>query len=139
MTISTTPVELARAYEQTRYEVYAGENTLMVKVGEIPCESILSTYPFCFITASNPRSEKLSVRENARRNGQLRSWLITHAMKFLPAAAIPSGSDWEPEAGFCVLGISRQDSVDLGRAFEQNAIVYGLPLNRPELIWIMAS
>ncbi len=41
---------------------------------------------------------------------------------------------WEPELSLFIIGISKDDVLEIGKKFEQNAIVYGKLNNSPELI-----
>ena len=41
---------------------------------------------------------------------------------------------WEPELSLFIIGISKDDALKIGKEFEQNAIVYGLINETPQLL-----
>jgi Protein of unknown function (DUF3293) len=78
---------------------------------------------FCFITAFNPYSMRLEDEENEKRNQEL-----ARKLKKYPHYE-GYGTDqeelWQPEMSFLVLGITKEDAIELGKKYEQNALVFG--------------
>jgi hypothetical protein len=50
-------------------------------------------------------------------------------------ADVPPGETWQPEESLLVLGISRDEARTLGRAYGQNAILFGDAGGR---LWLLA-
>ncbi|MGL5831995.1 MAG: DUF3293 domain-containing protein [Waterburya sp.] len=138
-----------QAYKQAIYEVYNGQETTRVKIGEycLPLNSLilrgdydprslLDCYSWAIITAFNPYSQTLTELENQQRHHQLRSHLEELQLPWLEALGRDQTGIWTPEQSFCILGLERLEAIAIGRQFEQNAIVYG-ELHQPaELQWL---
>jgi hypothetical protein len=88
---------------------------------------------FTLITAANPRSQNLSDAENAERNAQLRARLEASGRRFEASLGSSPSGDWQ-EHGFLIWDAPLVEVLRLGRAFGQNAIVYG-ELGRVALAW----
>jgi hypothetical protein len=133
---------LKMAYEQTIYEVYYGQATIQIKIGE-SCPALDSLIAqgdrrpsWVLITSSNPYSQLLSELENQRRHQRLIKHLTELQLPLFPAMGKDQTGVWTPEASCLILGIDRVQAIAIGRKFEQNAIVYG-ELNQPaELQWL---
>lgn len=91
---------------------------------------------FAFLTAWNPGSTPLPADENERRNQALEKDLRRRARQVLPGVGIGDDKNYPPEAGFFALNISATEAVALGRAFGQNALVFGQAGGPPELWWL---
>ena len=78
----------------------------------------------CFITACNPFSQRLDEHTNLRRQEALEAELRRRSLTFLPGAGRHPSNGWPPEPSFLVLGLALEASKNLGRHFEQNAIVW---------------
>jgi hypothetical protein len=117
---------LRRAYEKALY-VVAAQPELVIRVGEpnprldrLLEERQASTA--AYVTASNPRGEERSERENDRANAEL-------SRLAAPYACYPGeGRDPEgrraAEKSLLIVGIAREEAEQLGRRFDQNAIVF---------------
>ncbi|NJL52730.1 MAG: DUF3293 domain-containing protein [Hydrococcus sp. SU_1_0] len=132
---------LKTAYEQAIYEVYYGQATIQIKIGEsCPALDSLITEDnrpsWALITASNPYSQLLSELENQQRHQRLLQHLTELQLPLFPAVGKDQAGVWIPEPGFLISGIERVEAIAIGRKFEQNAIVFG-ELNQPaELQWL---
>lgn len=91
---------------------------------------------YAFLTAWNPRSIPLSLNENRQRNASLSDMLHHAGLRLFPASGAGDGGDWPAEDSFLILDISPELSVELGRRFEQNALVFGQRHAAPELWWL---
>ena len=90
---------------------------------------------FTFLTAWNPASQPLPAAENERRNRMLEKELQGLATEVLPGLGIGDNREWT-EAGFFALALLPEQAVTLGRAFGQNALVFGRKGGLPELWWL---
>lgn len=131
--------DLARAYGATTYQLTVAGRQLSVRVGSpapqlAPALAELGAARWAFVTAWNPRSERLAVADNARRNAQLFQRLgeCPHA----PAIAIPDDEIWPREPGFAVFDMALPRLLSLAQAFGQHAIVVGEGGGAPELVWV---
>ena len=150
-------VALRIAYEQAIYEVYDGQETIKIKIGQNcpPLDSLIaqSDYPkglasrraprsltdrptWALITAANPYSQPLSERENQRRYQRLSKHLKGLQLPLIPAVGKDQTGVWTPEPSWLILGITRPKAIAIGRKFEQNAIVYGELNQAAELQWL---
>ena len=57
----------------------------------------------------------------------------------LPGAGVPDEAGWSPEPSFLVLGITEETAADVGRLFEQHAIVVGCRGTAARLLWVAAE
>jgi N-formylglutamate amidohydrolase len=121
---------LIEAYRSTCFEAVTprGRITLKIDQPSPPLDMLLansSTASWAFITAWNPRSATTSAAENQHRNRVLREKLRSLELPTFEGLGLPSDPGWEPEESFLVLGVSKELAADLGREFDQNAIVWG--------------
>jgi hypothetical protein len=128
--------ELIESYKATSYRVPA--LNLDIHIGKMSprLNEILNEYQaetWAFITAWNPESKLLTTGENKRRNKELRGKLKGYMI--FDGIGIPENSDWTPEESYLVMGISKQQSTQLGRMFEQNAILFGKKFGLAKLIF----
>ena len=130
---------LWRAYEQTQFYVRECTPELCIRIGshheqldEILLEHRCDVWSY--ITASNPASELLSDEQNAGRNRELEALLKSQGLVFYRGEGIGTDPEWPAEASFLILGISREDALQLGRQFRQNAIVCGKRGHPAELV-----
>lgn len=87
---------------------------------------------WAYITAYNPFSKIISDNENKLRNKKLESQLSE--FKIYNGRGCGIDGNWPQEESFLILGIARNDAIELGEKFEQNAIVIGSIDAVPELI-----
>ena len=132
---------LQTAYEQAIYEVYNGEDTIRLSIGECcpELDRIISTEDcpgWAVITACNPYSQCLSEAENRQRHQKLLKYLSGLQFTSLSAVGKDKYDVWTPEQSLLIFGLNRPQAIAIGRKFQQNAIVYG-ELNQPaELLWV---
>jgi hypothetical protein len=95
---------------------------------------------WAYLTAANPRSQRLGEAENKARMVELQSRLTTLGYTFLTgdsvAVAPALHGDWPPEPGLLVLGIDRRQACALAGVFAQNALVFGRCGGRAKLLWL---
>jgi hypothetical protein len=131
------PPELLEAYRKTRYVVF-GEPELVLKIGEpsadldelLDAEGAASA---AFITAANPRGKKRGAWENEIANAALVKSQNEAGFRCFEGEGRAPDRKWV-ERSVLVVGISRADAIIVGRAFEQNAIVFAERGKAPELV-----
>jgi hypothetical protein len=131
------PKQLVRAYEQAKYLVFA-EPRLVLRIGEpnpgVDALLDAARVPFAaFVTPCNPRGEKQTEQEN------IDAFLaFEEALSKTTAYACRRGEGrgpaWGAEPSLLILGIPRREAEALGRAYRQNAIVYLMKGEAPELV-----
>ena len=131
---------LQTAYKQAIYEVYNGEDTIELFIGEccpeLDCIIPTECFSWALITACNPYSQRLSEVENRQRHQKLLEYLSGLQFTSLAGIGKDRNNVWTPEQSLLVFGLNRQGAIAIGRKFQQNAIVYG-ELHQPvELLWV---
>ncbi len=125
---SVIPAETLSAYSETNFIVYA-EQVFILRVGEY-CPVLINLYKAhkietcLFITAHNPYGQALNESVNLKRNIDLATELEDKALKYYPAEGKHPTGDWPGEASYLVLGLSIEESCELGKKYEQNAIIW---------------
>jgi Protein of unknown function (DUF3293) len=120
----------SQAYTRAIYKTKDAPFTLTDK----PNHTLLfNNRPYAIITAHNPYSQKLSRGENEGRHEQLEKILQERGLEQSPSTGQSPDGSWREE-GFIIFDISLEDALDIGKQFEQHAIVYGQG-NRVALAW----
>ena len=132
------PKGLISAYRATDYVVFADPEIRLHINKHSPQLSKLLSERGCsaaaFITAFNPFGEQLSGTKNQQANDRLEVHLKKLELIYFEGEGRGSEGDWPPEPSFLVLGIHREEASNLGRIFQQNAIVWAGAGANPELI-----
>jgi hypothetical protein len=124
----------AQAFSEAYTKALYKTPTLTFTLSNHPTQTILfNNKPYSIITAHNPYSQKLSKAENEQRHEQLESILQERGLEHLPSTGESPDGSW-CEEGFIIFDISLEDALDIGKRFEQHAIVYGQG-NRAALAW----
>lgn len=89
-----------------------------------------------YLTAYNPHSEPLSEATNALRQQALTRDIQTTGLDMIEGRGQHPDGAWPAEPSILVLGMHRDLACELGRKYEQNAIVLADSAARPELIWL---
>ena len=134
LTPNSLSPRLVEAYRQAEYVVR--EPRIVIRIGEPndALEALLGPAAGgAFLTAANPRSERRSAQENARRTALLGEELARAGYRCLDGESRDEQGGWA-EASFLVLGISRAEALALARRFEQNALVWCEPGKAPALV-----
>ncbi len=133
LTPNSLSPRLVEAYRQAEYVVR--EPRIVIRIGE-PSGAldalIAPAAGAAFLTAANPRSERRSPEENARRMARLADELARAGYRYLDGEGRDAKGGWA-EPSFLVLGISRAGALALARSFEQNALVWCEPGKAPAL------
>ena len=124
------PRALSTAYTTAVYKAGGLAFTLDVEeTGDI----LFSGRAFAIVTAHNPRSEKLPDEENERRHKELERVLLERRATFGPSMGESPDGAWREE-GVVVYDVSFEGALELGRMFEQHAVLYGEG-ERVALVW----
>lgn len=134
--------ELREAYRQTSYIVevsHTREITLRIGEQSRALDQLLRARDashWAFVTAYNPRSTSLANEVNEERHQQLLR--RTRAMNYevLPGRGKGDDATWPAEKSLFIFGITPNVAQELGREFEQNAVVVGARGAAAELLFI---
>jgi hypothetical protein len=132
---------LHEAYIRTDYIIHIDSSTDYIlnigiqnnKWNQFLIENNFSFY--FFITAWNPFSESKSETENNNANLLLKSRLLDLSLILYDGVGRSKDSDWY-ENSFCAVGGEINLAHQLGREFNQNAIVYGSGTINPTLLFL---
>ena len=132
--------ELIAAYEKALYAVL-GKPELLIRIGEpnsdldelLEAEGATTA---AYITAANPRGEAMSAWKNEIANAALVQSQTEAGYRCFEGEGRDPQERWTPERSVLVVGISRAQAEAVGRAFEQNAIVFVEKGRAPELVLI---
>jgi hypothetical protein len=118
------------AYSSTTYAAVINGQTLNIRVDHrtpaLDAElSRRRVATWAFLTAWNPRSQRLLPAENDTLQLTLREGLVHVGFDVAEGRGIPESDDWTPEASLLVFGISAPDAMAIGARFGQLAIVVG--------------
>lgn len=125
---------LESAYRATDYRVDGPVGPFVIRIGEV-CDAIPAD-SWAYITACNPRSRRLPDNENTRRMQMLRAEVESAGYRYWRGHSEAQDHSWPPEPSLLVFDISRNQAAQLGRQFDQWAIVFGLRGQPAELVWI---
>lgn len=132
--------ELEKEYRKSIYVVFADEIEIIFRIGENShaVNRLLNEHNarnFAFITAENPRSEILTDAENKARQAELRKTLCAEKLEFLEGYGADEKGNWKREKSFFIFDVSPIKAAEIGKKFEQNAIVCGAKDEKTELVW----
>lgn len=137
--ISKVSEDLIDAYIATNFNVHT-DPPFTLKIGDASRQirNLLEEHKCrtaAYVTAWNPYGKALSDAENKERNGALKSSLCDKYKVFDGLGTDPL-DEWPGEESFLILGINRQNAMNLGTEFEQNAIVF-IEDGIPELVMLV--
>ena len=119
---------LLESYESADYHVDASPSFILkIGIHSAELESIYKTshkYTAAFITAFNPYSQELSNQENKDRNHKLEELIQSLHFDYIHGEGKCGNDDWDGEESFLIIGISKEQASEIGKQFEQNAIVW---------------
>ena len=91
---------------------------------------------WAFVTAHNPGSVPQSEAENRTRQAALEREVGEAGYPFYHGeGAAPDGS-WPPEPSLLVLGIGRDEALNLARRHGQHALLFGVAGGPAQLLWV---
>lgn len=133
-------LEFKDIYQNAQYVVLSSPS-IELSIGQrsIPLDQLLNKYQqsrACLITACNPWGKVQTESFNYEKMIQLEKDLIKTKLPYLHAFGSNSEGAWREES-FLIIGIDKQDASQLGRQYEQNAIIWIVKEQVPELIWLI--
>lgn len=127
------------AYRTTQFLADTPRGEICIRIDEVQRELDLlledhAVNDWAFITAYNPASELLERSENDSRHLQFVRRIADSAHLSFSGRGVGEDPGWEPEESLLILGICREEAIQLGRSLGQNAIVCGSTGSSAELI-----
>ena len=120
--------DLLNSYKLANYHVDALPSFILkIDIHSPELESIYKTshkHTAAFITAFNPYSQELSNQENKDRNLKLEELIQSLHFDYIHGEGKCGDGDWNGEESFLIFGISEKQASEIGKKFEQNAIVW---------------
>ena len=120
--------DLLQSYKSADYHVDASPSFILkIGIHSAELDSIYNTshkYTAAFITAFNPYSQELSNQENKDRNYKLEELIQSLHFDYIHGEGKCGNDDWDGEESFLIIGISEEQASEIGKQFEQNAIVW---------------
>jgi len=124
--MAMTPEQYA-AYRKTDYVVFGSPVVLQVDKGNSELDALLvqeGKQSAAFISAWNPYSEPKSREENDRTHRELMDDLGQRGCALIEGEGRGRIGGWPAERSVLAIGIDRAASEEVGRRFQQNAIVF---------------
>jgi hypothetical protein len=118
------------AYRRAVYRVDAPAGSFDLRIGERSerLDALLVEHGvrvWGLVTAVNPGSVRRTDEDNRARTARLCARIEELGRRWLPTRGLDPDGAWPDEPGFLVLGADARETVALGRAFEQAAVVVG--------------
>ena len=136
--VNTLSKELINAYCKANYEILV-EPTFSFKIGQKSPKLINFLHRYnsntaAYVTAFNPLSKKTPYSLNLKFQEKLYNILSKSTHAFFEGRGNDPDKVWPEEPGFLILSIPKLDAVQLGRKFNQNAIVWIEIKSAPKLV-----
>ena len=136
MTNNISP-ELLAAYSNTKFIIYnpyieIKVNTLNIELDKLLLDNKVQNW--AFITSQNPFSEILSMEENTKFYNELKNYVSDFI--FFEGEGIGEDENWAPEKSLLIIGLDEVQAIEIGKRFNQNAIVVG-EINKPPVLKII--
>ncbi len=122
------PIHKIEAYLDTHYRVGVGPDALVLQVGQhSPALALLYEQNDCdcavFITAFNPFGRKQADSANEDAHGRLREQLGGPSNRVIEGVGADPTEKWK-EKSYLAFGIDADAARELGRRFQQDAVVW---------------
>jgi hypothetical protein len=132
---------LAAAYNATHYEVHSPDGLMVLRLDVLnPALQVvheqLSVRCSAFLTAWNPRSVPTPAAENAAALERMRLRVAALGLVCWTGWGRDPTGHWPAEESLFVPGLDQARAEQLGRAFDQHAIVHARYDAVPRLIWL---
>ena len=130
---------LIAVYRATDYLVFDDRQQITLHIDEInpAADDLLRRHGAeraTIITGWNPQSVPASAEENEQRQAALWQWISDHRLFALPSEGRDPSGQWPAEEGYLIFDIAPQAVAELGRQFDQNAVV-GISIGQaPKLV-----
>lgn len=114
----------ARAFQQAyREALYEAAGSRFRLTPQATTEQLYGGQAFAIITAHNPRSAALSKEKNAARHAALVKEVVALGLAWQDSVGMSPDESWQ-EAGVILFNVAAEVALELGRQFEQNAVLY---------------
>ena len=126
---------LLKAYRETDFNVFNPAITIKIGANNDLLNNLLLKHcveEWAYITPFNPYSNVLSEEQNEQRYKELKNKIVNY--KYFEGEGVGKDLSWKPEKSFLILGITKEQAIEIGNYYEQNAIVYGIVYQLPELL-----
>ena len=139
--VAAPDATLDALYRGTRFEVRAPGGLLLLQL-DLPNPQLLAVHEqlrvtcSAFLTAWNPRSIPTPPEQNAAALEQLRQKIKGLGLVCWPGAGRDPTGAWPAEESLFVPGLELARAGQLGRDFDQHAIVHAQIDAVPRLIWL---
>lgn len=128
MSTSGIAAETLMAYRGARYRVLAvPEFSLVQDQRDAALAALMADchqVTAALVTAFNPLGVQRSLQENLSADAALQLVLLKQGLPLFPTIASDPAGTWPDEPGWLVLGLSHEHAMDIGRQFNQNAILW---------------
>lgn len=118
-----------RAYLATAYRIPQTRDDIVLTIGQ-RSQRLADLYAVsgfecgAFLTAYNPQGAMQSDAANERAHADLAALLRGQGISAIEGSGGEEDSDWPAEKSWFALGLQLQPAKDLGRHFDQDAIVW---------------
>lgn len=126
--------DLIKAYNKTEFRVYSPPLIIKIGIANEELRELLvsaNATKWAYITAFNPFSKILTEVENLKRHEELKEKIGNYS--FYEGEGVGEDKTWEPEISLLVVDIPLNYAIEIGKLYEQNAIVFGEINGVPEL------
>jgi hypothetical protein len=135
---------LEAAYRNTDYCVRLSSGDLLLKVDRhsesdnrrLRTEAGIASH-WAIVTACNPQSRALSAETNRKRQDEFQAVLQTLAIRHVSSVNRDPQGRWPDEPGFLLCDPAPGEAEQLGRRFEQNALLCARLGQAPQLLWLI--
>lgn len=135
-----TKTELDAAYRATTYRVFLPEGVVELRIDSVSSDfaawlKAKGVNTWAIVTAANPGSQQISIRENAEHQAKLECELLEAGFEPFVVEAVADDGQWPVEESCLVPGIDPSKVIALARQFGQNAVLLGESDGVPRLAW----
>lgn len=120
--------DLIQAYLESCFHVRE-DKPFVIRIGELSTQletlhHLKKVKSSCFITPCNPESAQLSQVANSKRLSEFREDKLLQGLELVNGLGQHPTNSWEGEESYLVLGITLEKAKEVGRKYDQNAILW---------------
>lgn len=132
--------DLLDSYKKTHFSVNGPTGTFILRTDCYSAELEAShkrnyVRTSAYITAHNPASEPQTDIWNSDAQKAMEAEVAASGFKTVPGSGIDPNNEWPAEPSILILGIDKDDALDLGKRFGQNALLFSASDAIPTLIF----
>ncbi len=127
-----------QSYLDSSYQIFKPSFTIKIGQTHPDLDEFLidnNAFKWAFISAYNPFSKVESETVNYQNHQRLIEKIKTLDYYFVEGEGKAADERWTPEKSLFILGISEEESIQIARFFQQNAIVVGAVNQKARLVW----